>query len=351
MTSFHVAQTDGNGCSSDTASITVLIRDNPPAPQVTSISYCQYQNANPLNASSGFGQVVKWVDTVTALPLAETIKPIPSTQIPGLFKYSCFAQDTLTGCYSAASILEVIVNQKPLKPALDSILICEGAAPGSKLLNNFIGHSYNWYHPDQKPIVTSNNTVEVSTISPGTFKFLLSRVNLATKCESDLSAVVVSIVPLPPKPTLEQRSPGELSLSPSLQAVWYRNYALIKSYAAPYLKLSLPGVYSASFISRGCIGETSNDFNYLISRLTIGQSNRLIIYPNPVQSYLNVELSRTLTGKTDINLFNSSGQLVKIIRGVTNRSLINLAGLPHGIYFVTTFSEGKLICKLKFIKE
>jgi hypothetical protein len=126
---------------------------------------------------------------------------------------------------------------------------------------------------------------------------------------------------------------------------------LIKSYAAPSLKLSLPGVYSASFISRGCIGETSNSFYYLISNLTVDQSNRLIIYPNPVQRYLNVELSTTLTGKTDINLFNSSGQLVKIIRGVTSRSLIDLAGLPHGIYFVATFSEGKLIYKVKFIKE
>ena len=350
-TSFHVAQVDGNGCSSDTVSIAVWVKEIPPPPQVMPLSYCQYQQANPLDASSVSGHLVKWVDTITNLPFAGPIKPVPSTQIPGTFKYICYTQDTLTGCFSAASTLDVVVHPKPSKPMLDSILICEGAALGSKTVSNMTGHAYKWYHPDQKPIATSNNSVEVSTRAPGIFKFLLSRVELSTKCESDLSEAVVAVIPLPTKPILEERSPGELSLSPSLQAVWYRNYALIKSYVAPTLKLSLPGVYSASFISRGCIGETSNDFNYLISSLTIGQSNRLIIYPNPVQRYLNVELSARLSEKTDINLFNSSGQLVKIIRGVTSRTLIDLAGLSHGIYFVTTLSEGKLIYKVKFIKE
>ncbi len=351
MTSFHVAQVDGNGCSSDTVTIAVWVRDNPPPPQVMPLSYCQYQNVNPLNASSAPGQVVKWVDTITNLPSRDTARPVPSTQIPGSFKYNCFALDTSTGCVSSSSTLGVIVSPKPSKPMLDSILICEGAALGSKAVSNITGHSYKWYHQDQKPIATSNNSVGVSTTAPGIFKFLMRRVELSTQCESDLSEAVVAVIPLPTKPILEQRSPGELSLSPSLQAVWYRNYTLIKSYAAPSLKLSVPGVYSASFISRGCIGETSNNFNYLITSLIIGQSNRLIIYPNPVQRYLNVELSATLTGKIDINLFNSSGQLEKIIRGVTSRTLIDLAGLSHGIYFVTTFSEGKLIYKVKFIKE
>jgi hypothetical protein len=351
MTSFHVAQVDANGCSSDTVSIAVGVRENPPAPQLTGISYCQYQNANPLNAASGFGQVVKWVDTLTNFPLAETIKPIPSTHIPGLFKYSCFAQDTLTGCFSGLSTLEVVVNQKPLKPTLDSILICEGSTPGSKLVNNFIGYSYNWYHPDQKPIATSNNTVEVSTSNPGTFKFLMSRLNLTTKCESDLSAVVVSVVPLPPKPTLEQPSPGKLSVVPSLEAVWYRNNELIKSYAGSSLSLSLPGLYSASFIARGCIGETSSVLNYLTSNLILSQSNGLVIYPNPVHWYLNVELPLTLSDIGEINVFNSFGQLVKTVRGVSRRALIDLSNLPHGNYYLTTYSKGKLMYRVKFIKD
>jgi hypothetical protein len=295
--------------------------------------------------------VVKWVDTVTNLPLAATTKPVPSTQIPGSFKYVCFSQDTLTGCLSAASTLEVIVNPQPSKPALDSILICEGAAPGSKAINNLTGHSYNWYHPDQKPIATSNNSVEVSTSNPGTFKFLLSRLNLTNKCESGLSEVVVSVVPLPPKPVLEQRTPGQLSLFPSSEAIWFRNSELIKSYTGSSLKLSRPGVYSAAFISKGCIGGSSNDFYYLMSNVTLGQSNQLIIYPNPVQWYLNVELPLILSENGEINIFNSSGQLVKAVQATSNRALIDLSGLPHGMYYLTTYSTGKLMHKVKFIKK
>jgi hypothetical protein len=75
------------------------------------------------------------------------------------------------------------------------------------------------------------------------------------------------------------------------------------------------------------------------------------VYPNPVQWYLNVELPLTLSENGEINIFNSSGQLVKAIRATTNRELIDLSGLPHGNYYLTTYSSGKLMHKVKFIKE
>jgi hypothetical protein len=166
-----------------------------------------------------------------------------------------------------------------------------------------------------------------------------------------LSEVVVSIVPLPPRPVLEQQSPGKLSLVPSLEAVWYRNNELIKSYTGSSLSLSLPGLYNASFITRGCIGETSKIFQHLTSNLILGQSNGLVVYPNPVQWYLNVELPLILSENGEINIFNSSGQLVKAVQATSNRALIDLSGLPHGMYYLTTYSTGKLMHKVKFIKK
>lgn len=349
--SFYTAQLDGNGCSSDTVSISVLVREIPPPPQVMPLSYCQYQQANPLDASSASGHLVKWVDAITNLSFGGPMKPIPSTQIPGSFKYVCFAQDTLTGCFSAASTLDVVVHPKPSKPSLDSILICEGAAFGGKAVSNITGHSYKWYHSDQKPIATSNNSVGVSTTAPGIFKFLLSRVELSTQCESDLSEAVVAVIPLPTKPILEQRSPGELSLSPSLQAVWYRNNVLISASEGTRLSLSLPGVYSAALINKGCIGASSNGFYHLISSLTLDASNDLTIYPNPVKKYLNVELPAAFFGNADLKLFSSSGQLMKTVRSIKNREFIDLSIFSHGFYYLTIFSGGKLVYKVKFIKD
>jgi len=113
----------------------------------------------------------------------------------------------------------------------------------------------------------------------------------------------------------------------------------------------LPGLYNASFISRGCIGETSKIFQYLTSNLILGQSNRVVIYPNPVQWYLNVELPLTLSENGEINLLNSSGQLLKTVRAVSNRALIDLSSLPHGFYYLTIYSKGTLMHRVKFIKD
>jgi hypothetical protein len=66
---------------------------------------------------------------------------------------------------------------------------------------------------------------------------------------------------------------------------------------------------------------------------------------------LNVELPLTLSDIGEINVFNSSGQLVKTVRGVSRRALIDLSNLPHGNYYLTTYSKGKLMYRVKFIKD
>jgi hypothetical protein len=66
---------------------------------------------------------------------------------------------------------------------------------------------------------------------------------------------------------------------------------------------------------------------------------------------LNVELPLILSENGEINIFNSSGQLVKAVQATSNRALIDLFGLPHGMYYLTTYSNGKLMHKVKFIKK
>jgi hypothetical protein len=66
---------------------------------------------------------------------------------------------------------------------------------------------------------------------------------------------------------------------------------------------------------------------------------------------LNVELPLTLSENGEINLLNSSGQLLKTVRAVSNRALIDLSSLPHGFYYLTIYSKGTLMHRVKFIKD
>jgi len=75
-------------------------------------------------------------------------------------------------------------------------------------------------------------------------------------------------------------------------------------------------------------------------------NTRLIIYPNPVNAVLNIEL-KDVEEKVNINIFNSSGILIKSLDLSDQFNEIDVSSFPKGMYLIT--ENGKMISK--FIKE
>jgi hypothetical protein len=66
------------------------------------------------------------------------------------------------------------------------------------------------------------------------------------------------------------------------------------------------------------------------------QSNKLIIYPNPANSFINVEC------KNGFEIYNSIGQVIKQCSQATTQ--INISELPNGLYILKTDNQvGRLI--------
>jgi hypothetical protein len=82
--------------------------------------------------------------------------------------------------------------------------------------------------------------------------------------------------------------------------------------------------------------------------------NDVTIYPNPADNVLNIKIPEMHSGDIEVKLYNQEGGLLKDLKtsadDAGNVLRVNIAGLPHGIYYlkITARSKtytGKLIIK------
>jgi len=102
---------------------------------------------------------------------------------------------------------------------------------------------------------------------------------------------------------------------------------------------AINGSYAAEITQNGCTS-TSSCFtvsNVGINRIPFG--NLLIIYPNPVESKLFVELEHEMNDVT-IELFNSIGTSVMVKQFTTFQNVGIPVDFPRGIYFIKISADG-----------
>ncbi len=95
---------------------------------------------------------------------------------------------------------------------------------------------------------------------------------------------------------------------------------------------------------------TSADF---ISKenISVEQTPAIKIYPNPVQSVLNIEFNKTNHLNTTINIFDVSGKLL-FSKSANGNAQINVEHLTAGAYFIKINNgDGKLLYNDKIIKQ
>lgn len=190
-TSFWVSQTV-NGCESSRSQIQMNINAIPAAPIVNSIiNYCQSATATALTAT---GTNLLWYTSATGGTGSSTA-PNPNTSTVG--NTSFWVSQTVNGCESLRSQIQVTVNAIPAAPSVNSpISFCQNTtattltATGTNLL---------WYTSATGGIGSSvAPTPNTSTVS--VFSFWVSQT--VNACESARAEIKVNIVPAPFSNTL-----------------------------------------------------------------------------------------------------------------------------------------------------
>ncbi len=171
-------------CVSPRAVIQVTVKPRPNKPTVpqTTVEYCQFSPASPLNAS---GTNVRWYATPTG-GVGTATAPTPGTLVSGTYFY--YVSQTVNGCESDRTVITVLVKPKPAPPKVSSPLnLCQDDPVGPVTA---IGQNLLWYTGPTGgvgvPVAPLPNTGYEDS-----FKYWVSQT--VNGCESDRALIAVYI--------------------------------------------------------------------------------------------------------------------------------------------------------------
>ena len=170
-------------CEGPRTPIVATVIPKPAAPSVTSsITYCQFETANPLAAT---GQNLKWYSTSTG-GSGSTATPTVSTTVAGVSTW--YVSQTVNGCESDRASITVSVNAKPGAPLVTTpVLYCKDN-PASALTAQ--GQNLLWYSSATGGIGATTAPIP-STATIGNTVYYVSQT--IQGCESDRSAIEVQV--------------------------------------------------------------------------------------------------------------------------------------------------------------
>ncbi|QKZ11892.1 T9SS type A sorting domain-containing protein [Spirosoma sp. KUDC1026] len=241
-TTYYVTQTV-SGCESPRQAITVVVKELPVAPSVSSVEFCQSATVPVLTASASTGGTLSWYGTNQTGGTASSTAPTVSAATAGSVTY--YVSQTVDGCESSRVGLAVRVKATPAVPATSSVSYCNNAQTQSLQAS---GSSLKWYD-GSGTLLPAAPTPPSSSVGTQTFQVTQT----VDGCESARASLVVTINPIPTQPAVTNISYCQASTDQPVQAVqpltangtnlrWY--IANDATTAAPTPVISQTGVQS-----------------------------------------------------------------------------------------------------------
>jgi hypothetical protein len=309
---YTVTVTAANGCTA-ISNITISLNNTAPAVIITNPApACSPSTvditATSVTAGSSMGLAYTyWTDTtVTSVYTTPTVATTGTYYIEGT---------NLEGC---STIEPVKVKVNPVYSFTDNQSICKGTI-------------YNWHGTDYT--------------TGGTYHADYSSVN---SCDSNYTLnLTVNVVDT--GITVVGYTITANASSGTFQWVdCDNNYAWMNGETGQSFTPAIDGNY-AVIITQGTCSDTS-ECTYII---TVGvalydNNNSINVYPNPVSSLLNIEISGA-TNITNFEILNSIGQVVSA-GAFSGKTVIQTSDLSKGIYLIK-LNTGRHIEFKEFIKE
>jgi subtilisin family serine protease len=110
------------------------------------------------------------------------------------------------------------------------------------------------------------------------------------------------------------------------------------------------GSFGSSELTNFCIPLTA--FNFAPTTTSFGNietTPSINLYPNPANSYINVEIANALPNGV-ISIYNSTGALVKVVDIEDSEREVNISELPSGLYIISVETKKEALTK-QFIKK
>lgn len=317
-TIYSVTGTSPFGCSNtSTASVNIT---SAPSIVVSSASICS--GASVILSATGV-TTYTWntganTSTISVAPIATSVYTVSGNLI------GCSAIATKTVDVSVVSNPTVTANSASICATNSIVLLAQGAS--SYMWNTGVSSA----SVSVSPTVTTNYTITGTTLGCS---------------DSKIVTVTVNALPLVNFSTISSSlcvSNAPINLSGTPAGGVYSGLGVVGSSFDP----SLAGVGTFTLVysytnTVGCSALSSNSVT--VSLCTnienFSHSNLISVYPNPVSSFLNIEIEPTFINSSMIELYDMIGNLVTIQKPVSSITIFSFSHLPNGLYTIRVSSD------------
>lgn len=336
---YYVAQFV-NGCYSERTPVSINVMGQLPMPNANLIDICGSGTIGDLNPLGISGAQFNWYSSLnSAVPLAESFVLTNSTY---------YVEQVYNGCTSNRKAVSVRVNSTAA-PIIANFTVCENTTYAQLPVTISQGVSYKWYSTPSSSVELPSNFF----VTSGTY--YVAKVTNA--CESNRTAVTITVTPTPSQPTGVIHQVFENNLGTIIDltmdqpnVIWFISYLDAINGTNP-LQSNMPLVNGQTYygvISSGNCRSlpTAVTVEILLSNSTLDMTN-LSIYPNPVINELNISYNEKIN---KVEIYSLLGQHIKYYEIEDEKTTLDLSGISTGTYLLKIYVNEKNHT-LKIIKK
>lgn len=163
---------------------------------------------------------------------------------------------------------------------------------------------------------------------------------------------IFCINPAKPVITLSGEESGNILLTSSAATgnQWYLNGAAIALATQNTFHPTAAGLYTVKSTIDNCSSELSSQVSLVITGIESAES-KIKLYPNPVTSFLTIELPGNNSSHPSVlQLLNLNGSVIRTLETSNEKVELDMAGMANGFYIVRVKQPGKIEYH-KFLKK
>ena len=336
---YYVSQTI-EGCESERTMVNVTVSPIPTAPTLTDLSFCGNTTIEDLLSIIDTAGTLQWYESLDAA--------INLSEVTELTTDTYYVSQTIEGCESERTAVEVTINEIPTLPDAAAQNFCGSATVADLEVNAETTGTIAWYASldDTTPMAENDN------LETGVYYVAQT----VAGCESDWLAVEVIVNETTSAPTyagsLVFESGATLSnievvFLDNVEIQWYVMNENNELVAIDETTLIVEMTYYVSQTLNGCESELlAIEVESVLSTLDFDQTF-VQIYPNPVANYLFITNIEQIEKIAIVNLL---GQTIVEMNAVSAASL-DVRTLQSGAYLMQLQLTNATTQSIRFIKQ
>lgn len=326
-TGVYYIATNNDICESERLAVQINVVVDLPALQVNLINVCGSGVVSDLNnyVAGNLGVAeIRWFNSMTSQT------PLPSNQ--NLTTGTYYVEQYLTGCSSVRRAVAVRVSSK-VAPIINALVLCYNTKISDVHIPSPSEVTYKWYlNPNATQDLPSDYVLSTGT-------YYVKRVQYG--CESNPTAVSVTILPVPSAPTgsaiqsLEQGSTIADVVMDQTNVVWYATQEDAQNGVNP-LDVDMPlfdqtTYYAVLINANQCPSLPTSVKVELFLGINDLDTSVLKVYPNPTDSFVNITYKESIDV---IEVYTMLGQ--RVIHQTVDHTdaQIDMSQLTSGTYMI-----------------